>query len=178
MTAHHWCLSLSLLLPFYSACCPYPIVVIPGILVLFAACFTFYAAFVCSFFRIQDTSIQVGDKMDLGVGLWTIQDVNPHYREQDSGSWWEDDGEWGEDRFECVGWNDRFLLDGPASMVELDGSMSAARAFSLMAFLLGMVGVVLICIPCYFSFDQPRKYGKVVATTYSIIGLFVLLSLV
>lgn len=171
------CLSLSLLLPFYSACCPYPLVVIPGILVLLAACFTFYAGFVCNFFRIQDAAIEVGNDTDLSVGLWTIQDVNPHYREEDSGSWWEDDNEWGEDQ-KCVGWNERFLNDGPASTVELDGSMSAARAFSLMAFLLGMFGVVLICIPCYFSFDQPRKYGKILVITYSIIGLFVLLSLV
>lgn len=156
--------------------------VIPGILVLLAIFFTFISAFMCDFFRIQDASIGLGNKTkDLGIGLWTIQDVNPDYYEPDSGStnsWREDDDEWGEAQYECIGWNDRFYLDGPASMVELDGSMSAARAFSLMAFLLGLVGVILICIPCYFSFDQPRKYKKILMVLYAIIGLFVLLSLV
>lgn len=161
-------------------CCPYPLVVIPGILVLLAICFTSYSSFACDYFRIEDASIEVGKKTDLQVGLWTIQDVNPDYLQLDSGSSnsvWGDDNMWDEDRYECVGWNERSLL-GPASMVELDGSMSAARAFSLLAFLLGMFGMVLICIPCCFSFDEPRKYGKILVTTYTITGLLVLLSLV
>lgn len=163
----------------HSMCCPYPLVVIPGILVLLGTSFTSYSSFACDYFRIQDASIEVGNKTDLQVGLWTIQDVNPDYFQLDSGSGnslWGDD-EWDEDRYECVGWNERSLL-GPASMVELDGSMSAARAFSLLAFLLGMFGMVLICIPCCFSFDEPRKYGKILVTTYTITGLLVLLSLV
>jgi hypothetical protein len=47
-----------------------------------------------------------------------------------------------------------------------------------MAFLLSLAGVVLICFPCCFSFDEPRKYGKILVTTYAIIGLLILLSLV
>jgi cytoskeletal protein RodZ len=41
-----------------------------------------------------------------------------------------------------------------------------------------MFGMVLICIPCCFSFDEPRKYGKILVTTYTITGLLVLLCLV
>jgi len=156
-----------------SQCCPYPLMAIPGFLVFLAMIFTWVSAFNCNFYRITDTFEGNSTHYDLHVGLWTVEGIDPYGDDSGSGN----DGNDYEDLY-CAFWSEPYLFVPAASMVELDGAMVAARFFSLLASLLSLIGFVLIIVPCCMTFDDPRKYMRIMSGLFVAIGALVLLDLV
>lgn len=154
--------------------------VIPGFLTFLAMIFTINAGFNCNFYHITADD---GNATSLNIGLWSIQDINPDYQNvhvTNGSVFWNDQGEdtWeDEDKYECVPWNERSML-GPASTVELDGAMSAARVCGMLAALLGVIGFCLILVLFCFKFADSRNSGRIFLGFYVLIGVLTLLDLV
>lgn len=121
----------------HSTCCPYPLVAIPGILSYAALIITWIAALSCDFF----ITTYIGDP--LHVGLWTVESFDTY-------------GEFLYESSTCngYGWRDSNIYG------ELDGAMRTARAFSLIAGILGVVVFVLILVPSCVAFDDSANKNR------------------
>lgn len=137
---------------------------------------TWVAAFNCNFYVIRETTPEV-NSTDLGIGLWTIQDI-PHGNEEEheNSFWHDDDDDWEEGENNCVVWSERY---GPAaSSVELDSAMVAARVFSLTAALLSLVAFCVIIVSFCVAFADSTRYSRVMSGMCVTIGVCVLFDLV
>lgn len=145
----------------HSTCCPYPLVAIPGFLSYAALIITWIAAFSCNFYIITYS----GDP--LHVGLWTVE------------SGYMETYNYGEYIYEsstCTGygWHNSNISD------ELDGAMRTARAFSLIAGILGIIALIMILVPSCVAFDGASKnrYLLILCSLCVFTGIATLLDLV
>lgn len=122
---------------------------------------TWVAAFNCNFYTIDHSS-----QNSLGIGLWSVE--SPAYGQ----SYYDDDysnyctvyngGEWGS----VITSND------------LDGAMTAARVFSMMSCILGVIVFGMILLPACVRLPGNSQYTTYLVWTLVALGVIVLLDLV
>ena len=121
-----------------SACCPYPLLVIPAFLSFVAFIFTWVAATDCSFYSITYTG-----NNNLRVGLWTVESGTVQF---------DNNGDYFSSPV-CTSWQYANFL----TYDDLDAALKTARAFGIIGGVLGTIAFVMILIPSCVVFADGRN---------------------